>query len=173
MFERLRPIPFNNRVAIPDPDLERKLMAEASGILNWMIEGAWRILTEPGFYRRPPSMVMAGVEEYRDSMDIIGSFVADCCEPIRPETVIAAESLFAAFRVWAKDSNQFDRMSKRRFTGLLKEAGYEMARPGSARKGNRLRGIKGLKLTTDYTDRLLRFERHMVRYSNSSQEVEV
>lgn len=59
-----------------DPRLAEKLKAELPGILRWAVDGAI------AYYREglnPPPTVLRAVAAFRSEMDIIGSFIADCC----------------------------------------------------------------------------------------------
>ena len=78
IWSRINMIPFNLTVT-PDKDdknLAQKLLAEQSGIFNWMIEGynQWR---ENGL--KPPAVVREATQTYRDEEDDIGQFIkAEC-----------------------------------------------------------------------------------------------
>ena len=73
-------IPFT--VTIPaeqrDKKLTEKLIAENSGILNWLIAGyaMWR---KEGLSDEPEAVKNAN-EEYKMDMDSVGTFVTDCFE---------------------------------------------------------------------------------------------
>ncbi|MDF2064968.1 phage/plasmid primase, P4 family [Bacillus sp. Cr_A10] len=74
IWNRIRLIPFTVRIEDHerDPRLKEKLMAEASGILNWMLEGCeeWK---ENGL--QCPSGVTSATEEYREEMDGVQRFL--------------------------------------------------------------------------------------------------
>jgi putative DNA primase/helicase len=78
IWRRIHLIPFN--VQIPkkeqDRELPEKLKAELPGILNWALEGClmWQ---EHGL--EPPQEVQTATEEYREEMDPLGDFLAECC----------------------------------------------------------------------------------------------
>lgn len=57
--------------------LTEKLIAENSGILNWLIQGnaLWK---KEGL--EEPEAVRQANEEYRMDMDVVGTFVNDCLE---------------------------------------------------------------------------------------------
>ena len=59
-----------------DPYLAERLHAEASGILAWLVRGclAWQ---REGL--KPPDMVRAATEEYREGEDDIARFISECC----------------------------------------------------------------------------------------------
>lgn len=80
IWRRIKMIPFT--VTIPperrDKTLGDKLMAENSGILNWLIEG-YKMWVKEGLKDEPDAIKDAN-EEYRMDMDSVGTFVGDCLE---------------------------------------------------------------------------------------------
>ena len=87
IWNRLRLIPFN--VSIPkdqqDKSLLVKLAAESPGILAWAVQGCLRWRAEG---LGAPVAVAQATESYRDEMDPVADFVAECCddEPEATET---------------------------------------------------------------------------------------
>jgi putative DNA primase/helicase len=84
-----------------DRDLPAKLKAEASGILNRLLEGLcdWK---EHGLIE--PDQVRMATEAYRDQSDELGRFLHDVCEvgedmPQRPMRV-AAKLLHDTYLAW-------------------------------------------------------------------------
>lgn len=73
-------IPFT--VTIPpeqrDKKLTEKLIAENSGILNWLIQG-YAMWKKEGLTNEPEAVREAN-DEYRMDMDSVGTFVNDCFE---------------------------------------------------------------------------------------------
>lgn len=100
IWRRVRLVPWE--VTIPDE--ERRPMneilaefeAERSGILNWLLEGLDLYMRE-GLLT--PEAVSKATAEYRDQMDPVGAFLADCVvrEAGPSET---ARDLFYAFDDW-------------------------------------------------------------------------
>ena len=78
IWRRIKMIPFT--VTIPpeqrDKKLTEKLIAENSGILNWLIQGyaMWR---KEGL-KDEPEAVREANDEYRMDMDSVGTFVNEC-----------------------------------------------------------------------------------------------
>ncbi len=78
IWRRVKETPFT--VTIPeekiDLDLDIKLKAESSGILNWMLEGCkqWQ---EKGM--QVPKEVIDATLEYKEDMDVLGEFLKLCC----------------------------------------------------------------------------------------------
>lgn len=81
-------------------EVVKELVAEAPGILNWLIEGALAYLRD-GLVT--PAEVKAATQEYRDEMDKIGSFITACVEMVDDAKVPAAE-MYAAYVAWAADN---------------------------------------------------------------------
>jgi putative DNA primase/helicase len=108
IWRRIRLVPWT--VSIPeeevDKKLEAKLLAEAPGILQWMLTGL-----EDWLQRGldPPEKAKAAVEEYRAAMDPVGEFLGACCgcsDGPNPSTGKAyetsAKDLYAAYKAWCE-----------------------------------------------------------------------
>lgn len=103
IWRRVHMIPFT--VCIPDEKKDRhlggKLRKELPGILAWAIDG-YQLYKREGL--KMPQAVYAAVAEYRHEMDTISQFIEEC-------TVkggeISASSLYAAYKLWAKDGEQY------------------------------------------------------------------
>lgn len=100
IWRRIRLIPFT--ITIPperqDPHLGQRLAAEAPGILNWLLEGCL-LAQEIGF--QPPESVLAATEQYREQSDILGEFLAQCCETDR-RFEVERKALNAAYTAWCE-----------------------------------------------------------------------
>ena len=79
IWRRIKMIPFT--VTIPpeqrDKHLTEKLIAENSGILNWLCKG-YSMWKKEGL--EEPDAVRNANDEYRMDMDVVGTFVNDCLE---------------------------------------------------------------------------------------------
>lgn len=123
IWRRIKPVPFG--VTIPaeerDDALGERLRTELSGILRWCVEGclAWQVkgLAEP-------SSVTGATAEYRDEMDALGQFFAECCET-RSGSKTKGADLYTAYTNWAKANGEYA-LSNRVF-------GLELARRGVAK----------------------------------------
>ena len=78
-------------------DVVGEFMAESSGILNWLIEGARIFLTEGLVI---PEQVARETQKYRDDMDPTSGFVGQCVRPKGDEEVLARD-LYRAYTAWA------------------------------------------------------------------------
>lgn len=110
-----------------DVHLLEKLMGEASGILNWMIQGCmeWQ---EQGL--ATPYSIDAATLEYRDSLDVVGQFIEQCCTTAAadPENAraykVGASVLVDAYQQFAQ-TNALPQMSGRALAHELKQRGFQ------------------------------------------------
>jgi len=125
IWERVLLIPFT--VFIPpqerDRQLDRKLRAEAPGILAWLVRGCleWRA---NGL--KPPAAVRAATEEYREEMDPLAGFLADACF-MAPEVRAKSALLYQQYQAWA-EANGEPPLSNRQFGRRLSDCGLQPIR---------------------------------------------
>lgn len=120
------------------------LVKEASGILNWLLEGleAYRLrgLDEP-------AVITAGIEAYRVDVNLTASFIRDKIEEgvlVREEESDARSSqLWAMFEQYCNENHQTP-LGARRFQNQLKTLGFEPMKVG----GKAL--WKGLRVNLEY-----------------------
>lgn len=120
MWRRINLVPFLARIP-PDervPGYERILLREASGILNWCLDG-YRMWREVGL--APPEAVRAATEAYRDDSDPIGQFLDAATEPM-PGASVQAAALYKAYVQWCEE-NALDPWSGTRFGKAIRERG--------------------------------------------------
>ncbi len=111
IWRRVNVIPFDvSFVECADYDLERKLMAELPGILNWMVKGFEMYAT--GGLETPERVLYAG-QEYKNDMDTCGRFLGEWCER-DPEAVEVGQYLMQAYTLWS-DQNGFQKPSRYKF----------------------------------------------------------
>ncbi len=151
IWRRIRLIPFT--VTIPeseqDKELPRKLLAEASGILNWAIEGclAWQ---REGL--GVPEEVKQATEQYRNEMDALAQFISDCCIA-DPKAKVLNKELYAAYEQWCRENGE-EPLGSRAFGRALSERGFTPIRLGKDRA--RGWGGIGLCLPADMSDENVR-----------------
>lgn len=93
-------VPFERKPESPDRELERKLIMEAGGILQWMVDGCldWQAngLTKP-------ASVLAATEEYFSDQDLFSHWLAEecVCEPGNVERSETSSTLFKSWRDYA------------------------------------------------------------------------
>jgi putative DNA primase/helicase len=130
IWRRIRLIPFD--VQIPSEEQDRqlgiKLRQELPGILQWAVRGclAWQ---EEGLEQ--PKAVQVATQEYREEMDILGGFLADCCDHLATmEGKEPFSDLYVAYRQWAEQTGERI-LSQRVFGTILGERGLNKRRSGS------------------------------------------
>lgn len=105
-WERMHLIPFeisfvkrevrepHERPAILD--LDQKLLAEASGILAWIVRGCLLYQIE-GI--KPPRAVTDATEVYRRGEDLLADFIDECCI-VEPAAKVKSSVIFARYKEW-------------------------------------------------------------------------
>lgn len=127
MWRRIKLIPFT--VQIPDEEKDDGLKARLrtpevrQGILNWMLEGAllWQ---REGL--RPPQAVNEATQAYREEMDVLAAWLADCCV-INKRAEAKAADLYKSYCDWC-DANGEKPESQRSFGLRLTERGLDRRR---------------------------------------------
>lgn len=126
IWRRILLVPFT--VQIPerevDTDLPEILRGELSGIIKWAVDGclAWQ---REGL--RPPASVREAVNAYREESDILGTFLAECCE-LAPEYSDTAKNLFTAYKEWCDETGERP-VTQKRFGISLAERGFHKTTP--------------------------------------------
>ncbi|NJO54713.1 MAG: hypothetical protein HC829_07615, partial [Bacteroidales bacterium] len=104
IWRRVMLVPFE--VTIPDEKRDRhlpeKLKAEASGILNRLLDGLVDWL-DNGLVR--PDEVVEATETYRTDSDPLGRFLSQCTEPA-PGDRVQSSALYAVFAAWCKANGE-------------------------------------------------------------------
>lgn len=120
IWRRIRLWPFD--VTIPDAEqdkeLPEKLKAEWPGILRWCVGGciAWQ---RQGL--AAPDPVLAATREYREESDLIGHFIAECCE-VGESKEVRGGVLYWTYSTWCGD-NGHKPLSNMNFSKRLLERG--------------------------------------------------
>ena len=108
LWQRLRLIPFNVRFvdnpeegkneARKDPDLKAKLLAEAPGILAWLVQGCleWQLHR----LGEPPAAVVAATSEYQEAEDLLNPFIQPECLT-GPGMQVQVGHLYEKYKAWA------------------------------------------------------------------------
>ncbi len=137
-WRRIRLIPFNVKFAGKEDNrnLKTELLAEKSGILNWMLEGC-RKWQQEGL--NPPDAIVAATEEYRNDADSMGDFFERRIET-GEDFSEAAAALHSRYEQHCRDCNQTS-VSSTAFGLSLAERGFT--------KKRRSEGVvwQGLRLT--------------------------
>jgi len=117
MWRRLLLIPFDHTIPEDkrDPNLLTKLLEEAPGILNWLIEGLVDY-RENGL--NAPEAVSQATKEYRSEEDILGIFIEE--KFIRKlEGKTDCQTAYSLYMAWCYQ-NGHGTLSKAKFTKRLK-----------------------------------------------------
>ena len=124
-WRRIKLLPFEYRIPDEDQDkrIKDKLVAEAPGILNWMLRGykAWRDegLTEP-------NQVKSATNAYRSDSDIFREFIDEHIDEQRGAR-IGAKDLHDRYFKWTSE-NHMKPYGAKRFSQEMQEHGYTKAR---------------------------------------------
>nr|WP_281389609.1 phage/plasmid primase, P4 family [Pelagibacterium limicola] len=116
-------IPEEERMA--PSELNDRLDAERSGILNWMIEGIKLYMVE-GLTPYIPPEVTAFTEDYRHERDNVSVFAESCLKPA-PNQTVPAGVLYTVYCKWA-EKNGLTAAKQRSFGDRLGELGYKKDR---------------------------------------------
>ena len=124
IWRRLLLVPWTVTIADErrDPALPDKLRAEASGILNWLLDGLCAYL-DSGLMA--PEDVLAATTDYREESDPLGRFLKACTTPA-PGGKVASAELYQLFVAWARAEGE--RVWSQRGFGLaMRETGIRRA----------------------------------------------
>jgi putative DNA primase/helicase len=131
MWRRIRLIPFRRAFegTQKDAGLLEKLKAEATGILNWAVQGclAWQ---REGL--EPPAAVLEATGEYKQESDTLGPFFDDRCI-VEPTASVPSAELWGAYQQWA-ELNGEKQLSRTAFAEHLKALGCTSGEEGHAKQ---------------------------------------
>lgn len=124
MWRRVGLVQFEETIPKPrrDPSLLKKLKAEGSGILNWMLTGLQQY-QKNGL--QIPEKIKAATAAYREEQDIIGEWIRENCNT----GAGCSEKkgiLYDDYQRWAKE-NGHGVFSKTKLTRRLNERGCKVA----------------------------------------------
>ena len=133
IWRRIKMIPFT--VTIPpeqrDKNLTEKLIAENSGILNWLLKG-YAMWKKEGL--EEPDAVREANEEYRMDMDSVGTFVSDCLElDASLQWRLPTNMLYQTYIKWCSRNNE--RVMSQKWLGMrMSEKGFKRVITGGLRQ---------------------------------------
>jgi putative DNA primase/helicase len=132
IWRRIKLVPFAETIPLDQVDkhLPAVLEAEASGILNWAIEG-FRAWQRDGL--RPPPEVDAATEQYRIESDVLREFFEDRLI-IGPSREASAREVFKAYQHWAEANGVNRPLTQQGLGRLLMARGYQPTRYGKGRE---------------------------------------
>lgn len=147
IWRRMNKIPF--AVVIPrgewDLKLDDKLKAEASGVLNVLLDGLRRWLVN-GLVRSKVSE--AATRQYREDSDPLGRFLADCTEAA-PDAKVQSTLLHELYVAWARATGAPE-WKHAGFTNAMKERGFETKKVSVMF----FMGVRAIKRVNDFVDHL-------------------
>lgn len=105
IWRRVRLIPFLETIsdseAIAPSVLMERFRGEASGILNWLLEGLKEC---PSGSIPMPDVIANAVREYREGEDDLGDFITECTQDSIAGQKVPKGQLYEAYRSWADDN---------------------------------------------------------------------
>ena len=136
IWRRIRLIEFKRifKESEKDINLTAKLKNEAPHILAWMVQGCldWQ---ESGLSELP-ILIQKSTKDYREEQDLIGGWIAECCEENSDKESIMSQ-LYKCYQAWCIESG-LRVASKIAFSRRLADRGF------ISRKSNGNTWIKGL-----------------------------
>ncbi len=141
MRRRLLLVPFTVQIpaAERDPELPRKLLAEAPAILRWCIEGCleWQHVG-----LAPPVAVLDATGSYFADQDLLQLWLDDCAdaEP-KLDAFTRIKDLFSSWKAWCEDRNHRPG-NMTALSDMLADRGFVKTRQGR----DRHRGFAGINL---------------------------
>jgi putative DNA primase/helicase len=133
IWRRIKMIPFT--VTIPpeqrDKKLTEKLIAENSGILNWLIKG-YAMWAKEGLTDEPAAITEAN-QEYRFDMDSVGTFVMECFSiDASMKWKLNNTILYNTYLKWCSKNNE-RAVSQKSLTIRMQEKGFKRCVSNSQR----------------------------------------
>jgi putative DNA primase/helicase len=130
--------PFIHKPTSPDKALEKKLTAEHSAILRWMVDGCldWQI---HGLIR--PSAIVEATSEYFAEEDTLRQWIEEYCE-VAVSLHDTNASLFASWRNYCAAHNE-ELGSQKAFSQRLHNLGYMPIKDSGGIRG---RGFKDISV---------------------------
>lgn len=139
IWRRIKLVPFEVKVEKVDKSLPEKMAAELPGILAWIVRGCQEWLRQG---LNAPAQVLAATAAYREEMDLLRDFFADCCE-FAQGAVASKGGLFDAYEAWC-EKNAVKPLGKITFGNKLKDRPGIKEALGVGEKAER--GWSGIKL---------------------------
>jgi putative DNA primase/helicase len=105
IWRRIRLIPFEMKLPKEkqDRDLTAKLLKELPEIFNWAVQGTIKWLKEG---LESPSTVEEATKDYKNEMDIINTFVDECCSVV-PGWETNVSDVYQVYSDWARRGNEY------------------------------------------------------------------
>lgn len=139
IWRRINLVPWPTKIERKDrrpmAEVMGELMPEASGILNWLVDGALDYLNGG---LKPPAEVIDATAKYQESQDPVGSFVGMCVESVLPgadgvHAFVPARQMYDTFSDWCY-VNGITPWKERTFAEAMEEKGFEKERHAEGRR---------------------------------------
>lgn len=120
---------FNN--VVPDdrqnPHLADEILAvERGAIVQWLLEGAARLIRN-GRFTVPPSSI-AEIERWRRTTDVVDTFLADCTAPaVDDDERTPAKTLYTSYREWSIENGHRFPVASNTFGQRMRRLGRKAA----------------------------------------------
>lgn len=129
-FRRLIILPFLNSIPEDRQDRtigDRIIKNELSGVLNWIVEGAERLMGQG--YLSSCEIVEKALAEYKIDADSVASFIDDCSFEKLPKDseYLFLQELFDEYKHYC-DRTNCHACSRKTFSARLKNLGFEFGR---------------------------------------------
>lgn len=144
IWRRLVLVPFvvnfdNHPTIKKDPERMAKLKAEYSGILSWIVQGALMYQKEG---LKAPKVIEDARNEYKEDMDLLADWVAECCTVGNGEIATNRE-LWASWEAYARANGEVKYISSSRALAKRLSTKFE---PIKNIGKEYLRGFKGISV---------------------------
>jgi putative DNA primase/helicase len=125
MWRRLRVLPMNNALPLADQDpLVKRLLTDPDiagpAVLDWMVGGCRKWQAEG---LGTCAAVQEATNEYRESEDILGEFLEECCT-VGPGLEVKSAVAYVTYAKWAVLQGFFPPLTKNLFGRKLKKKGF-------------------------------------------------
>lgn len=142
IWRRLVLVPFvvnfdNHPTIKKDPERMAKLKAEYSGILSWIVQGALMYQKEG---LKAPKVIEDARNEYKEDMDLLSDWVAECCTVGNKEAATSAQ-LWASWQRYAHENGELKYISSSRALGKRLSTKFEVIKNSHGIRGRGFAGI--------------------------------
>ncbi len=120
---------------LADKNLYNKIIKEASGIINVIIDG-YRDYIIQGI--NPPDEVKLATETYRKDQDVTGRFIEETCSIVYPDAFTSSKDLRDSYKQWCEDNGHHAKSTNKFSTSIAERPGIER------KKVKNVRGFTGI-----------------------------
>lgn len=133
----------HSHLGAEDTTLERRIMDELAGVMNWALEGAERLYRQGRFTVPPADFTLR--EEMSAMASPVEAFMTDRCELV-PDAWTSTAALYQSWVMWCGENGEKPGPSAQ-FAHKLRTAAKGRIEPAKRRvAGRRVQGYRGIKL---------------------------